>query len=499
MKKNNLLFAMVLFYLLFSAGLPQAEANNIAVSNASLTGINLAAGTVKVQFDISWQNSWRTTTSWTSTDAAWVFVKYSTDAGVTWTTATLKTSGTNPAGFSQGTGTGLNIVAPADLKGAFLQRSADGSGGVSTSSIQFVWDYAANGLSGASTARVKVFAIEMVYIPTGAFSLGSGGSESGAFYKSTTSTDTYSVSSEAAINVGTTANYLYYPNTSTYSGDQAGPIPAAFPKGYNALYLMKYEISEGQWVDFFNTLTSTQKTARDITDSTGKNSDAVVYRNTVSWTSGNATTTRPDRACNYLSWADLTAYADWAGLRPMTELEFEKAARGPNSAIANEYAWGNATTPTAAAAISGTENGTETITTSGANCNYNGVTFSGGDAGQGPLRCGIFATGSSTRASSGSGYYGNMELSGSLWERCVTVGNATGRAFTGLHGDGALDTTGNANVSLWPGTNATGTGFRGGSWYADASYARVSDRSSAAYTSALRSTTYGARLARTSP
>lgn len=39
-----------------------------------------------------------------------------------------------------------------------------------------------------------------------------------------------------------------------YSGDMSGPIPAAFPKGYNAFYLMKYEISQGQLTDFFNFL-----------------------------------------------------------------------------------------------------------------------------------------------------------------------------------------------------------------------------------------------------
>ena len=42
-----------------------------------------------------------------------------------------------------------------------------------------------------------------------------------------------------------------------------------------------------------------------------------------------------------LSWPDLCAYADWAALRPMTELEYEKACRGPNNPVLGEYAWGN--------------------------------------------------------------------------------------------------------------------------------------------------------------
>ena len=92
-----------------------------------------------------------------------------------------------------------------------------------------------------------------------------------------------------------------------------------------------------------------------------------------------------------------------------------------------------------------------------------------------------------------------MDLSGTLWERPVTVGNPTGRAFTGLHGNGALDDTGNANVTYWPGTDAVGAGYRGGSWISGATIARTSDRYVAAYTDAGRDIDYGGRAVRTSP
>lgn len=476
---------LIMLCVLFFAS-PPAEANNLAVSSVSLTGVSVGSGTAKVQFNLSQENSWRDAANY---DAAWVFVKYSTDAGVTWNHATLKTSGTNPAGFSAGTGTALDIVVPADKKGAFLQRSLTGSGPVSTNTIQLVWDYTADGVSASATARVKVFAVEMVYIPTGAFYAGSGGAETSAFYTYPTATSAYLINSEAAITVGTTAGNLYYP-LSTYGGDQAGPIPAAFPKGYTAFYLMKYEISQGQYADFLNTITSAQATTRYPGQTT--------YRHTISGTHPNYSASRPDRACNWISWADVTAYSDWAALRPMTELEFEKAARGTIAPVANEYAWGS-TSITAAQNISGVENGTETITNAGANCAYNNTTFIGGDAGTGPLRCGIFATATSARASSGAGYYGNMELSGNLWERPVTVGNATGRAFTGLHGDGTLDGSGNANVTNWPVTDAIGSGYRGGVWGIDATAERVSDRTYAASTDATRLYNIGGRCARTSP
>ena len=120
----------------------------------------------------------------------------------------------------------------------------------------------------------------------------------------------------------------------------------------------------------------------------------------------------------------------------------------------------------------------------------------------------MFATASSTRAVAGASYYGVMELSGNLWERPVTVGNATGRAFDGANGDGALATNGNANgtsLQYWPGysageiTGATGSGFRGGAWYGDATLARVSDRNLADNATTNRFVDVGARCARTSP
>ncbi|MDP3042609.1 MAG: SUMF1/EgtB/PvdO family nonheme iron enzyme [Candidatus Omnitrophota bacterium] len=494
MKKNSrqgckyclFLFSVCLLSFVFCLLIDKAEANNLNVSTVSLGNVSLGQVTAAVQFNISWDNSWRTAANY---DAAWVFIKYSTNAGVSWNHATLKTSGTNPAGFSQGSGTALDIIVPADKKGVFLQRSANGAGSVSTSSIQFVWDYGADGVISTSTVRVKVFAIEMVYIPTSAFYVGSGGTETSAFYTYPTTTNAYLIASENEITVGTTAGNLYYA-LSTYGGDQAGPIPVAFPKGYAAFYMMKYEISQGQYADFLNTITSAQATTRYPAQTT--------YRHTISGTYPNYSASRPDRACNFISWADVTAYFDWAALRPFTELEFEKAARGDSVSTPNEYAWGS-TSITAARDISGAENGTETITNAGANCAYNNTTFIGGDAGTGPLRCGIFATGSSTRVTSGAGYYGVMELSGNLWERPVTVGNTTGRAFTGLNGDGALDGTGNANVTNWPVTDAVGAGYRGGSWGNAATYARASDRYYAAFTSAGRDIDYGGRAVRTSP
>ena len=69
-----------------------------------------------------------------------------------------------------------------------------------------------------------------------------------------------------------------------------------------------------------------------------------------------------------------------------------------------------------------------------------------------------------------------MELSGNVYERAVSIGNATGRGFTGIHGNGALDVSGNADQLYWPSsTTALGACYRGGAWSNTAVYLPVSD------------------------
>jgi hypothetical protein len=105
-----------------------------------------------------------------------------------------------------------------------------------------------------------------------------------------------------------------------------------------------------------------------------------------------------------------------------------------------------------------------------------------------------------------------MNLSDNMDERQVFIGNSTGRAFTGTHGDGILTTTasfeGNATNTDWPGINGTtnkgvtaATGYctyRGGA--INTSALSISDRSSGIGSPAgARVYTLGARLARTAP
>jgi formylglycine-generating enzyme required for sulfatase activity len=340
-----------------------------------------------------------------------------------------------------------------------------------------------------------IHAIHMVYVPSGTFSVGDTNTSTNSF-KQQSSNNPVEISSENEITV--------------YEGAVGYTVPAAFPKGHNDFYVMRHEINQEQWRNFFNTLptTGSSRTNRDITGSAGKNSDAVVDRNNLSWDSSNLANAAsiPDRDApnsvtycgvpvNYISWEDLTAYLDWAGLRPMSELEFEKAARGVLTPVNGEYAWGT-TSGTNASGITNAGRVSEVPSNAGAHVNWSG------GAG-GPIRSGSFASlnyGVTSRVTAGGGYYGAKELSGNVWERVVTVANSDGRAFTGAHGDGALDSNGRADVTNWPApTTASGSGFRGGSWDAASTAARVSDRSSAATADTSRLADYGGRGVRTAP
>jgi hypothetical protein len=489
MKKQITLFLALLIATMLSA-------NNIAVTNIKLTGQNTLSQYTMVQFDISWENSWRTSSAPYNWDAAWVFVKFKVGSG-TWNHATLNLTGhTAPIGSA--------ITTASDGTGAFIYRDADGNGLFTMTGVQLRWDYGANGVADNAVVDVKVFAIEMVYVPSGAFTVGSGGTETGSFTDgswASGATIPFTVASENEITIGQTAGNLWGTLT-TGSGTigPAGTLDASFPKGYNAFYCMKYEISQQDYVDFLNSLTQDQATNRKF----DKPSPSYYRYEITGSAPGSYATSNPYVACNNLNWADLTAYLDWSGLRPMTELEFEKACRGTIPPVANEYAWG--TTGIAGSTYTLINNGAndETIATNYSttvgNAAYTLTTPFQGSI-NGPLRVGIFAGSpdNAGRVTSGATYYGIMEMSGNLRERPVSVGSPTGRLFTGVHGNGSLDAAGNADALNWPGTDAIGTGFRGANWNLAAPLLRVSDRTNATNTANNRSITYGGRGVRLAP
>ena len=492
-------------------------ANNIAVSNISLTGRNTSAKTVLVQFNLNWQNSWRTSAAPFNWDAAWVFVKYKVGTTGDWKHATLSTSGhTIPSGATS---------TQPDAAGLFIYRSADGTGTFSPSGIQLLWNYGIDGVANDAKITVRVYAVEMVYNQVGGFQAGSGGQNTGELR---TATDVSATGTAATFTVTGTSPTVQGNSTSAsptniaarsnassdLTGTTTASLASGYPTGFNAFYAMKYEISQQQYVEFLNTLTYTQQATRTIVaPSSAAGTPALVASNAnrngidiktpgTSATvpaiyacnlNGNGTYNESDDgqhiACNYLSWDDLVAYLDWAALRPMTELEYEKSCRGNQNPTPSEFAWGS-TSATALTGLSNASTMSETASNTSSNIAYNNGFASG------PVRTGIFATSSTTRATSGAGYYGNMELGGNLWERVVTLGNATGRTFSGVHGNGTLTAGGASDVSGWP--TAAGAGWKGGSWLnTTTNSATTSDRAEANNANNTRSADAGGRGVRT--
>jgi formylglycine-generating enzyme required for sulfatase activity len=519
-KKNMKKMKLILFFVALSCNV---NANELIVSNVNVNGQNTVSDFYMVKFDITWNNSWRVSSGPSNWDAAWVFVKYRKNGQNTWNHASLN--------WVDGTGTGDGHTEPANSNiasandngsgnsfGVFIYRDADMvPGSVNYTNVGLRWEYGDDGLLDGDLVEVCVFAIEMVYVPQGSFELGSGGTEIDHFYRYPTTTDTYTISNENAITVGTAAGNLYY-ETILEGGDQMGPIPSAFPKGYNAFYCMKYEITQEQYTVFLNKLTYTQQETRTVnapnsaagtgalitgnldrcgidimTPGVSITTPAVYACNLDGDTDYDESVDGQNNACNHLSWANVAAYLDWVGLRPMTELEYEKACRGDQAAVPNEYAWGS-TTITQVTGISNSGANNETANNGGANC-----THSWHANVQGPMRSGCLGQGVNTREGIGATYYGILEMSGNVWERPVSAGHPTGRAFTGINGDGVLDATGNTNSINWPSTTSTGTSFRGGDYANPQAYARVSDRYYADWTYASGAYNFGGRGVRVAP
>ncbi len=492
--------AIVLCLLFFSK---QAFPSNVQISNISVTYPNIS-------FTIQWDNSWNTTNNinplypnnW---DGVWVFIKYQNNIDNLWKHAKVS----NSAGDHTIDGGVLEINPSADSLGVFIRRSAAGAGHVSATNVTLKM----GSLVGSGDFNFRVFGTEVVYIPQSNFQLGDGNVSGTAYF---TAQDITSAKQTGGIAAG-----------GLYTSSPA--LPTAFPMGYNAYYLMKYEITNEQWVDFLNTLTYDQQATRiDVAPNAAVNTSAyAVSANTMAdnvieiQTVGANNTTPAVFSCDLdndniynesndgqnipvsvISKGDMFSYLDWSGLRIMTEMEFEKACRGTLSRVLNECAWGSTTINAKARPVfsnlgTSSENFTGTI--------VDGLCVANGNinVAHGPARSGAFAATTSGRASSGSGFYGNMELSGNVWEICVAA-DATGVSYTGNHGDGTLTTLGEANVSGWPSGTTAGATFgtvqRGGSWLETTAYqAYISVSYRGLFAAAARATNYGGRGCRTAP
>ena len=461
-------------------------ANNIAVQVTDIID-EMDNGThATVTFDLTWENSWRVAAAPANWDAAWVFGKFRVNEGP-WQHMTIEQADPAPGGVTQ---------EFMDSRGMMIYRAGTGTGDVSYTDLSLRWDFAADGFSGNGDLDIQLYGLEMVYVPEGAFSLGTGPAqgaqvnETDEFYEGGGEKLPYRVTGDGIITMGDVVGSLYFDDTEDPDAtvarrfaDRTTSIPATYPEGFRAFYAMKYEMSQQQWVDFWNTLTPTQQAPRDVTPET-TDEDLPGWRNGVRYTapgSGVQTTTRATIPMGYLSQNDMLAYLDWAALRPMTSWNLKRRPADRERPVSNEYAWGTSTATIDTFFRSNRNTANETID----NPNLGGTTGNaalgnvddGRTTTEGPLRCGIFAASdpSGNRVISGASYYGLMELSGNQWEFTIGMTDTTGRGFTNVHGDGALATNGEANVATWP-TGRDGVAFKGGRTKNDKRFARTSDR-----------------------
>lgn len=536
MKKS---FTLIVFILI--AFCTHSYANGISIQKVSISDTNRLAKTATIKFNISWNNSWRDSINW---DAAWIFVKYREPKDSVWKYRHLTMSA---AGNDPGKGSAaMKFAFPTDYKGVFYYRQSIGSGNIKMDSVKLNWNYGADGVLKIDSVELKVFATEMVYVPTGSFCIGDGNGSSRSSYSFqlknapnnyVTITDKWSPLVNTFVNINSNGNddaILYNSGLRIsgldgidVSGDKISEYPD-FPTGYRSFYCMKYEVSQGQYADFLNTLSLRDTSNINMYTDTSKMKKVNaqykyalqsldpyfgytpidMQRHTIQFDSTELkyTVTRPDRAFGVGYQNFYLSFSDWSALRPITELEYEKACRGPlpptfkayplNNNYSNsdttsswsgfDWAWGNDTTLASIRDIgmgnvnnilqyNGIENGTEIFSNYNIYKRYinpiyssntmNGKTFSGGDGGDGPYRVGIFANDTTSRVSSGATYYGIMDFSKNAAQLVISIGGPSSRTLSyKKNGDGYLNAQGTSDANEFMNSGNGGPAMMGGTY-----------------------------------
>lgn len=492
-------------------GLWRAMKRNVQISNLTCRK-SAVADRSEVTFDLYWENSWRA--KWTEPgtnnvtgkdlpvenwDAAWVFVKFRPKGGTNgFSHATLAV---NRADHGAPAGVALDVGLSDDGTrglGAFLYRATPGEGTNDWCDIRLSWLDGADGVADAGAMEVKVYAVEMVYVPQGPYALGSGGEECrlvgwaspratdaapfvvkpggvecGHFHRADEPGQPFIVTSEEPITLASkgAGNLWGVMGTNNASMNNilavqaaAAPadgsvLPRAFPKGYRAFYCMKYELESAEYADFLNALPGAEAQRRHCRQF---GSSGCVWP--VVCQAGFYEANPALRVCTWLSWLDGASYAAWAGLRSMSELEFEKTCRGPRTPVPKDFPWGTWVPPVLSFG--------EMVDTSPAGQEMKDLVSRLRDAPL-PANSGVagrvdiawhsnndFLMGKAP--ANGASYWGIMDLAGGVNERVVTTGLAEGCRFKGSHGNGTAVLPADWPQGEWP--NDLGAGCRGGAW-----------------------------------
>lgn len=321
------------------------KANNLNLGSA-VKILNVSSTEATLEITLNWENSWRDNYN---NDAAWVFFKYRTGTSE-WGNILLPDLVEVDDAFTVMPG-----YSAGEVIGYFVYRSHSGSGDASTR-FTFKWRYPSN-LDQTMFENNQVFlmaqGIEMVYVPYGAYTLGDGSSNK-----------SFAGASGGGIEISDNGAV----NLPILNSGVSRRITPPYPSGYDGFYIMKYEISQGQYAAFINSLSrksqlellpqlSSLKKGDYVFGSRTKPSNrngiivsvpmsegipAVLDNNLHNDNTYGGQDDGRTLPCNYMSINDLLGYMSWSGLRPVSELEYEKTCRRLQSyhLVGGEYAWG---------------------------------------------------------------------------------------------------------------------------------------------------------------
>ncbi|MEI6211746.1 MAG: hypothetical protein WCR06_08985 [bacterium] len=359
-----------------------------------------------LKFDISF-NAFRQDLSH---NAVWIFFKVRAEGSNEWQHVRLDADQVmNPTSYGCTNGNAaVDLMVPRGEDGftgpGLFLRLADHHPGLTLAArgVTAVWDFTTcKGITRDTKVEMRAFAIRMMYIPKGSFYLGSGGREMFGFYRYTDGkqdTLPFQVASSNAIPTGKADGRLWSRGSEPADNSE---IPATFPTGYAAFYSMENPVDGTPYAAYLNTLTQEQANERffdkDLVSRQEVKSPGTTTGSGTNYIYAGGNRMKANGIWG-LSYLDGALYSAWAGLRPMTELEYEKALRGFRAPMPDEAGY-----------------------------SYWGINFGGGI------------------------YNGQPRM------RVVGVNEPAGRKFTGTHGQGAL-----ALPADWPKEDAVGIITRGG-------------------------------------
>jgi formylglycine-generating enzyme required for sulfatase activity len=436
---------LLLFLLVFLQFLEKANANNLVM------GTPVANGNT-ISFTIQWDNSWKVNAAPANWDAIWIFVKRQrcdANSQTPWLHETLNSTASNHSV----TGSVLQVdLASSDNLGVFVRRKNQGVGNISQETVTLTLS------SNIGTDNIAIYGIEMVYVPEGEFYIGHGWNDWYQFTDGNTYNPKKITKAIQDAGIGVAANY------SRDGVGSSGALPSTFPLGYYGYYTMKYEITCKLYCIFLNALSYTQQiyllddpnSAPTVASPGTKINNRYGYNIEVKSQNALEPAVYACDATDNNSWdqandglelpvclrvQNLLSFLDWAALRPMTEFEYEKACRGPVSPVQNEYAWGTFDISSNYTIVNpfNTNEYSSTAPLGLANIGSSKLN-----------RVGIEATSSSDRVHAGATYYGILNMTGSVYERCVGGWGYDYSSFTNLNGDGNISSTAVANVNGWP-------------------------------------------------